>query len=130
MGWKMNTIKVFTIKMHFQFLHDRVNMDDEVDGLLTTVYASHREERRKNVCSEFKNIIENIDCSWFVYGRFNDILSGSEKRGGTFPSVRKCDMFKDHVNCCNLMDLGSIGHKYMWKGSISHGGLRIYDTLE
>lgn len=48
-GWKKNKIKVCTIEKHFQFLHVRVNMEDEVDWLLTTVYASPREEGGKEL---------------------------------------------------------------------------------
>lgn len=38
-GWKMNKIKVNTIKKHYQFIYVRVNMEDEVDWMLTAVYA-------------------------------------------------------------------------------------------
>lgn len=95
MGLKMNKMKVFTIKKHFQFLHVRINMEDEVYWLLTTVYESHIKEWRNGLWSELKNITENIVCSWFVGGDFKDILSSYEKRGGNFPLARKCAMFQD-----------------------------------
>lgn len=33
------------------------------------------------------------------------------------------------IDDCNLMDLGSNGYKYTWRGQISHGDMRTYERL-
>lgn len=50
---------------------------------------------------------------------FNDIMNIEEKKGGVIASTRKCNLFKDRIHECKLMDLGSSGSKFTWKGSIT-----------
>lgn len=76
-----------------------------------------------------KIIISNVDCNWFVGGDLNNILTQYEKRGKTSTSYRKCALFQDIINNCNLMDLGSNGYKYNYRGPISHGGLEMYERF-
>lgn len=43
---------------------------------------------------------------------FNDIMNITEKKGGVIASTRKCNLFKDRIHECKLMDLGSSGSKF------------------
>jgi hypothetical protein len=56
-------------------------------------------------------------------GDFIDIscecLSESEEKGGAPPSIRRYNIFRKIINSCQLMDLGSVGAKFTWKGPIS-----------
>lgn len=48
MGWKMNKLKITTIKKkHFQFIHVSVQMEYEVDWMFPVVYVNPIEEGRK-----------------------------------------------------------------------------------
>ncbi|KAK2451297.1 hypothetical protein QL285_010365 [Trifolium repens] len=67
---------------------------------------------------------------WLLAGDFNDIANAEEKKGGVIASVRKCNKFNERITACNLLDLGSMGHKYTWRGTIYHGGQRIYERLD
>jgi hypothetical protein len=63
-------------------------------------------------------------------GDFNDITCPSEKKGGVRASFRRCKKFSDRINSCKLIDLGSVGSKYTWRGPIFHGGGRIFERLD
>ncbi|CAI8603759.1 unnamed protein product [Vicia faba] len=63
-------------------------------------------------------------------GDFNDILSASDKRGGAKDSEKKRDVFRERIESCNLMDLGSSAHRYTWRGPIYQGGVGIYERLD
>ncbi|KAI5420514.1 hypothetical protein KIW84_044349 [Lathyrus oleraceus] len=85
--------------------HKQGNMElkmDEEDA----VYASPREDG-KNLWHELVKIVAKTDGGWLLGRDFNDIKEGDEKRGGDFPSDRKCALFHD-----------------------SHGGLRVYERLD
>lgn len=44
--------------------------------------------------------------------------------------ARKCASFRNRINMCKLIDLGSIDPKFTWRGPIYHGGQRIYEKLD
>lgn len=130
MGWKTNKINVKILKKHFQFIHAKIKVRCDLDWRLTIIYVRTREEGRNKLWGELKIIADNVDCGWLVSGDFNDILVGSEKRGWAPPLARKCGLFQDRTNGCNLMDLCSSSYKYTWRDPISQGGLRVYERLE
>ncbi|XP_058725815.1 uncharacterized protein LOC131597117 [Vicia villosa] len=68
--------------------------------------------------------------SWMIAGDFNDIASVTEKKGGASMSNRKCNIFIDCITNFNLMDIGTTGPKFTWRGSIYHSGQRIYEKLD
>lgn len=63
-------------------------------------------------------------------GDFNDIMCAKEKRGGAQVSSRKCNIFRDNIEGCKLLDLGANGPMFTWQGPIFHGGKRIYERLD
>jgi hypothetical protein len=67
---------------------------------------------------------------WLLAGDFNDIMCAEEKRGGVAASTRKCNIFKDRIDVCKLMDIGAMGPKFTWRGPLYHGGQRIYERLD
>jgi hypothetical protein len=67
---------------------------------------------------------------WLLAGDFNDIASVEEKKGGAAASIRKCNIFRERINTCRLLDLGAMGAKYTWRGPMYHGGQRIFERLD
>lgn len=47
----------------------------------------------------------------------NEILVASEKEGGVTVDVRRCIRFGRWVQNCGLIDLGSNGPKFTWRGA-------------
>lgn len=59
-----------------------------------------------------------------VMGDFNDIISSSEKRGGSHQPPKQMADFKDTISTCGLIDLGYQEYKYTWRrGHSLYGGV-------
>ncbi|CAK8542184.1 unnamed protein product [Lathyrus sativus] len=93
MGWMTSKIGVEILKNHFQFIHAKIKIGDEVYWLLTTVYVSPIEDGKRELLRKLKNIVEKVDSSWIVGGNFKNILVGTKKRGEVIPYARKCVLF-------------------------------------
>ncbi|XP_058774782.1 uncharacterized protein LOC131649052 [Vicia villosa] len=130
LAWNSSKVKVELLKRHFQFLHLRLNLDSGEEFFFTPVYASPRSSGRTELWEESLQLSRHNNQSWIVGGDFNDILKSSETKGGAPVSKRRCDLFKDRIDACNLLDLDSVGHRFTWKGPIFHGGGRIYERLD
>lgn len=76
----------------------------------------------KSLWEELKIIVDTMNEAWLVSGDFNDIASLDEKKGGVKVSICKCNIFKECINNCKLLDLVASGHKFTWRGPIYHGG--------
>jgi hypothetical protein len=129
-AWKKDNINVTLCNKKFQFIHLKVNFVDGQDWYFTAVYASPNEENRRVLWEDLKYIADRMQNSWMFAGDFNDIMCIAEKKGGAPVSVRKCNNFRERINACKLMDLGSVGAKFTWRGPIYHGGQRIYERLD
>lgn len=44
------------------------------------------------------------------------IASPLEQKGGAAIDLAKCYEFRDWINSCNLVDLGTIGSRFTWRG--------------
>ncbi|XP_058773464.1 uncharacterized protein LOC131647604 [Vicia villosa] len=113
-----------------QYIHTRVKYHKGSAWLFSAVYASPNEDLKKSLWDDMKVIADSKNLSWLVAGDLNDIAKVEDKKGGAPVSLRKLNLFNDRVEACNLMELGSYGPKYTWRGPIFHGGQRIYEKLD
>ncbi|XP_058760448.1 uncharacterized protein LOC131633779 [Vicia villosa] len=130
LAWKSDIVKVEILRKHFQFLHLQIKLNTGEEFLFTPVYASPNRSIRDVLWEELTQISFQLNQSWLVGGDFNDILNSTEKKGGAPVAQRKCDIFKNRIETCNLFDLGAVGHRFTWKGPIFHGRGRIYERLD
>jgi exonuclease III len=128
-GWKSSLLTIKIERVDFQFIHVRVL---ETDGCwyFSAIYASPNEDMRKTFWNEMIQIANNITERWLLAGDFNDIKDNSEKKGGAAIIHRKCALFAERINRCRLIDLGSIGSRYTWRGPLYNGVDRIYERLD
>jgi hypothetical protein len=129
-GWNSNEVNIQVMENNFQFLHLNVKYGDDREWFFTPIYASPHEDSRRFMWDDLKRIASNISHEWLVAGDFNDIMSPMEKKGGAEASIRKCNLFRDRVDGCHLIDIGAVGSKYTWRGPIYQGGCRIYERLD
>jgi hypothetical protein len=129
-GWKKDYITVDVCRKHFQYIHLRVKYPNEDWWFFTPVYDSPNEALRNMLWEDLKNLSVNIQEPWLLAGDFNDIACIEEKRGGVVASSRRCNIFRDRINNCKLIDIGAVGPKYTWRGPMHHGGQRIYERLD
>jgi ribonuclease HI len=129
-AWKKESITVDVCSRNFQFMHLKVKLEKGGWWFFTPIYASPIEEKRRLLWNDLKVIASNMNDAWLLAGDFNDIVSADEKRGGAIASARKCNIFKERIDMCNLIDLGAVGPKFTWRGPMYHGGQRIFERLD
>jgi hypothetical protein len=129
-AWKVGCFVVNIITKKFQYLHLKVNYPRGRAWFFTAIYASPQEINRNVLWNDLKSIAMNMKEPWLLAGDFNDIMSINEKKGGVPASIRKCNIFKERIDVCRLIDVGFMGAKYTWQGPVFHGGQRIYERLD
>ncbi|XP_061363078.1 uncharacterized protein LOC133306728 [Gastrolobium bilobum] len=80
------------------------------------VYASPREENRKELWDDLLNISLHCNGPWLVAGDFNEIANRDEKEGGCRVNLNRCSNFANVLHNCKLLDLGGSGPWFTWKG--------------
>lgn len=54
---------------------------------------------------------------WCIFGDFNDMLFGHEKRGGRCQPISLLQGFSDTLRDCGLIDMGFVGDQFTWEKS-------------
>ncbi|XLR40135.1 hypothetical protein S83_024842 [Arachis hypogaea] len=67
---------------------------------------------------------------WMLVGDFNEIAYVSEKKGDSRSDLNACQMFKNWINDCSLIDLSFVGTKFTWRGPQWEGHERVFKRLE
>jgi exonuclease III len=129
-GWKSNDVQINVEITDFQFMHLTIAFMNGTSWKFTAVYASPREELRKEMWLKLHRISQSISEGWMIAGDFNDITSQAEKQGGAPVSLRRCNNFLDNINDCKLIDLGAVGSKFTWRGPLVIGHERIFERLD
>lgn len=117
-GWKIDAVSLLELKNDFQFIHFNVMMQDSGSWFLSFVYASPVDELQTDMWSQFITMAASMQDRWLVVGDFNDIVGSHEKKGGGPLNTRKSQLFQTRIHPCNFIDLGSVGTKFTWRGSI------------
>ncbi|XP_061347714.1 uncharacterized protein LOC133293198 [Gastrolobium bilobum] len=99
-----------------QFVHFKVQNFHVPSFSCTAVYASPREENRKELWDDLLNISLHCNGSWLVAGDFNEIANRDEKEGGCRVNLNRCSNFENVLHNCKLLDLGGSGPWFTWKG--------------
>ncbi|XP_028790434.1 uncharacterized protein LOC114746384 [Neltuma alba] len=128
--WDSDDIKFRVIMSHKQFLHGEVQGIGTHQWIFTAVYASPRERERRDMWLELHRISLTMNMPWLVAGDFNDITGEEEQRGEGKINENKCRRFSININRCRLIDLGSEGPKYTWKGPMVQYASRLYKRLD
>ncbi|XP_042515252.1 uncharacterized protein LOC122089592 [Macadamia integrifolia] len=84
------------------------------DFFLTCVYGDPVRSNRQRVWNKITPLGANRNENWICLGDFNSILSWHEKSGGNKKGNRDMQNFRDMMNFCNLIDLGSKGPTFTW----------------
>ncbi|KAL7165463.1 hypothetical protein ACSBR2_041197 [Camellia fascicularis] len=108
-------VNVRTFIVNSQVIHATVHKEDFEEWLLATVYASPNPNLRAHLWKDLEDMAVNVEQPWLVAGDFNDYASQHEKRSFSLnQNIRRTQKFLDHVNNCNLIDLGSFGPRMTW----------------
>ncbi|XP_058774787.1 uncharacterized protein LOC131649058 [Vicia villosa] len=127
---KDDNLKVQMWNKEEHFIHLKMQDMHGREWMLTLVYASPYEVKRKSLWEHLRQFADSINLPWLVAGDFNEIAFSNEKKGGAIASGRKCKIFRDNMEKCKLLDLVASGPFFTWRGPIYHGGQRIYERLD
>uniref|UniRef100_A0A6N2N2Q5 Endonuclease/exonuclease/phosphatase domain-containing protein n=1 Tax=Salix viminalis TaxID=40686 RepID=A0A6N2N2Q5_SALVM len=84
--------------------------------LFTVVYANPNAILKKQCFEEVAKLASGVRLPWMVIGDFNEILMADEKIRGAAVDNQRCYHFARWVQECQLIDLGSKGPKFTWRG--------------
>ncbi|KAI9119115.1 hypothetical protein K1719_009790 [Acacia pycnantha] len=97
--------------------------------LFSAIYANPNEHQRHKLWSLLKNLASEMPVPWLLAGDFNDIKTPLEQRGGGVNETR-CRNFNTWIQDCNLIDFGSNGPFYTWRGPKWDGLERVHKRLD
>ncbi|XP_043721146.1 uncharacterized protein LOC122668675 [Telopea speciosissima] len=95
-------------------IDSKVTQQDGSTFFMTSVYGAPVRTRRQDVWNRLIQIGGGWHIDWLCYGDFNSFLSWHEKQGGNRIGQRDIDNFKDLVNTCALVVIGTHGPCYTW----------------
>lgn len=80
-----------------------------------TGFYEHPNRLYRDASWQLLTYLASVDSlPWLCLGDFNEVVTNSEKRGGTIRNASQMERFRNAIEDCNLGDLGYIGSKYTW----------------
>ncbi|XP_058753528.1 uncharacterized protein LOC131626710 [Vicia villosa] len=117
---KEDNIKVSLICCGDQYIQLQAHNKNGQKWVFTVVYTSPYEGKRRLLWESLNNIATaNNNNPWLMAGDFNDIAFANDKKGGGLASAKRCGIFRDNMDKCNLLERTDLS----W-------GLRIYERLD
>ncbi|KAI7991340.1 Protein SINE1 [Camellia lanceoleosa] len=113
--WDTAHVNVRTSSVSNQYIHATIHKEDYEEWVLSAVYASPNPTTREALWEELEMTASNINQPWLVAGDFNDFTDHTERRSFTpTHNFTRAQRFRERINNCNLMDLGSVGPRLTW----------------
>lgn len=76
-----------------------------------------------------KTLAHFVANSWLLVGDFNKIANRDEKKGALI-DLGRCHFFSSRINEYNLIDLGFVGSRFIWRGPLWDGRDRVFKRLD
>ncbi|KAJ8761671.1 hypothetical protein K2173_004447 [Erythroxylum novogranatense] len=114
------------VTLSSQMVYGHVVMADGNSWILSAVYASTTLSLRDQMWDDLQEWFAGRNLPWLVIGDFNDVLSREEKQDGCFYANRAAK-FSEHLQGCQLVDLGFVGHRFTW---VRRSSPRIAECLD
>lgn len=84
---------------------------------LTGFYGFPERERRRESWELLKELASRSSLPWFIFGDFNDMLNGNDKKGFHKHPQVLIDGFERTVEDCELIELDLMGGNFTWEKS-------------
>ncbi|KAI9071607.1 hypothetical protein K1719_046429 [Acacia pycnantha] len=127
--WERDDLLLDALVKDELFFHCRIRMGAN-HMLLTAVYASPNEQRRRGLWENLQEIVASVTEPWLIAGDFNEIKTPLEQKGGGRVNDTRCRRFNDWIQECDLIDVETKGPFYTWKGLKWEGLDRVYKRLD
>ena len=77
--------------------------------IFSAVYANPRFHERCILWNNLKNVANLDEKPWIIAGDINEVLADGDKFGGRAINSNRSLLFKDCLDYCNMIDMGSLG---------------------
>ena len=112
--WK-DSIKLWVEKSSKNHIDYIVKGGSDGDWRFTGFYGEPIMHKWHKSWSLLRQLNNQFDLPWLCAGDFNEILRGSEKKGGSSRSHAQMQLFRDAIDECGSLDMGQKGNPFMWK---------------
>ncbi|KAI9119566.1 hypothetical protein K1719_009442 [Acacia pycnantha] len=127
--WNLEELVVDVVLLDEQFIHCNLVLDGKMMAFIV-VYASPNEAKRHRIWDILYNTSIETNGPWLLAGDFNEIKTPLEQRGGGRVNEARCQIFKDWIQDCNLIDIDAHGPFFTWKCPQWNGLDRVYKRLD
>ncbi|CAL5413457.1 unnamed protein product [Camellia sinensis] len=122
MLWITNNINVRVSEANSQMILATISKQNYPEWMLAAVYASPNPQIRDELWDSLENLSQTNQLPWLLAGDFNDHASPEEKRSYSTTqhlsqSISRSRKFVNHINNCNLLDLGCTGPSLTWSNN-------------
>ncbi|XP_028805248.1 uncharacterized protein LOC114760152 [Neltuma alba] len=129
-GWREEKAHLELLELNEQFVHLSVSYGGEEAWKLTVAYVTPRYREKQVFWDHMARLSREMEGVWIVIGDLNDIRRDLEKQGGAPRNEKRCTIFNDNIDACNLLEVETWGSRFTWKGPLIPGFARIYERLD
>ncbi|XP_074266442.1 uncharacterized protein LOC141589715 [Silene latifolia] len=112
--WRPEFVSVLPVKEHPQYITIEVSRNGELPWFFSVVYASPNPSNRVELWSELERFARNNDHPWMLAGDYNETRSLTERHGGNNNMARRCELFNNWIESCQLIELEFSGPAHTW----------------
>ncbi|XP_074315315.1 uncharacterized protein LOC141651506 [Silene latifolia] len=112
--WKSDLVSITPITKHPQYITMEISRNSGVPWFFTAVYASPNPQDRRELWTELADFARRNNHPWMVAGDFNETRNLTERHGGDANMARRCDMFNNWIEDCELIELEFSGAAHTW----------------
>ncbi|XP_074310528.1 uncharacterized protein LOC141646557 [Silene latifolia] len=112
--WKPELVDVIPVTKHHQYLTVEVVRRGEPPWFFSAVYASPNPTDRRELWTELENFARSNNHPWMAAGDFNETRNLAERHGGDSNMVRRCELFDNWIENCELIELEFSGPLHTW----------------
>ncbi|XP_074265135.1 uncharacterized protein LOC141587559 [Silene latifolia] len=112
--WRPEIVNVVPVKSHDQFITVEVSRQGELPWFFSTIYASPNPQNRHELWSELETYAKSNNHPWMLAGDFNESRSLTERHGRDHNMARRCALFNDWIEDCELIELEISGPSHTW----------------
>ncbi|KAH9617315.1 hypothetical protein KSS87_016189 [Heliosperma pusillum] len=112
--WRTDFVSVQPITEHEQYITMEISRRGETPWFFSAVYASHNPSNRKELWKELEEFARINKQPWLMAGDFNETRSIQERHGGDANMARRCNLFNNWIENCELIELAFTGPSHTW----------------
>ncbi|XP_074292463.1 uncharacterized protein LOC141619337 [Silene latifolia] len=112
--WKPEIVTVNIVTEHQQFITIKMSRNRSFPWLFSAVYASPDPTNRKELSVELETLVRQNDKPWLLAGDFDKTRNLNERHGGNSSMARRCAVFNNWIENCDLIELAFTGSAHTW----------------